>query len=154
MNDFAEVWHLLTLVDITQTGVNRGTGKERNQQRNFDTVQQVIGMLTQCWSIRKPVMGSWGQLHTKFKQVGVVFGVQHDFTQETFSNLNVWTWRFGIEKDGVFDQDKKYDGKNLLKLFNNVPVITHLDDNAVLEPPVFTTDPELQNVLLICESRL
>ena len=54
----------------------------------------------------------------------------------------------------MFDQDKKYDGKNLLKLFNNVPVITHLDDNAVLEPPVFTTDPELQNVLLICESRL
>ena len=45
LDSYKETWYVLTLVDITETGDLRGTGKTRNQQRNFETLQQCIGML-------------------------------------------------------------------------------------------------------------
>ncbi len=42
----SSVWGI-SLVDITATGVTRGEGKQRNQQRNWETVLQTIGILTQ-----------------------------------------------------------------------------------------------------------
>jgi len=150
---YEEIWHLLTLVDITETGHTRGTGLLRNQQRNFETVQQVIGMLTQPFGIGPPSSYKWGKVHRRFKDTGTVWGEVHDFTQEMLADLNVWLWRFGIEREGVFDLHEKFDGKNLLNAFENVPVITGLTENAVLQPPVFSISPKLQNVLLICETR-
>jgi len=65
----------------------------------------------------------------------------------------MWIWRFGIERESVFDLSKKYDGKNLLNLFDNVPIIVGLEENAVIQPPVFSISETLRNVLLICENR-
>ena len=153
MSDFTEIWHLLTLVDITETGDSRGAGKSRNQQRNFDTAQQIVSMLTQPVSLSSPTQTNWGEVHRKFKEVGTTWGTQHDFTQETLIDLNMWIWRFGIERESVFDLSKKYDGKNLLNLFDNVPIIVGLEENAVIQPPVFSISETLRNVLLICENR-
>ena len=40
-------WVLVTLVDITETGIRYGDSKERDQQRNWETVLQVLGLKTQ-----------------------------------------------------------------------------------------------------------
>jgi hypothetical protein len=154
MDNYKEIWHMLTLVDITETGHTRGSGHERNQQRNFETVQQVIGMLAQPYPLANPVMSKWGEVHRKFKEVGTIWGEVHDFTQETLVDLNVWMWRFGVEQESVFDLNARFDGKNLLHAFENVPVITGLNENAVIQPAVFSISPKLQNVLLICENRI
>jgi hypothetical protein len=110
-------------------------------------------MLAQPFYIAAPVSYKWGSVHRRFKDIGTVWGEVHDFTQEMLTDLNVWLWRFGIEREGVFDLHEKYDGKNLLNAFENVPIITGLTENAVIQPPVFSISPKLQNVLLICENR-
>jgi hypothetical protein len=153
MAEYSEIWHLLTLVDITQTGDLRGTGKARNQQRNFDTVQQIVNMLAQPFSLAEPTKTDWGQVHRKFKEVGTTWGEIHDFTQETLVDLDMWMWRFGIEQSGVLDLHERYDGKGLLNIFDNVPVVVGLDENAVIQPPVFSITEKLRNILLICENR-
>ena len=53
-----ESWNVWSLVDITGTGITVGNTKERNQQRNFETLVQTISMLTQPWSIMAPNMYS------------------------------------------------------------------------------------------------
>ena len=153
MAEYSEIWHLLTLVDITQTGDLRGNGKARNQQRNFDTVQQIVNMLAQPFSLAEPIRTDWGQVHRKFKEVGTTWGEIHDFTQETLVDLNMWMCRFGIEQPGVLDLHEKYDCKGLLSIFDNVPVVIGLDENAVIQPPVFSNTEKLRNLLLICENR-
>ena len=52
-----QIFQLSTLVDITATGVVRSTGDrdlERNQQRNFETVLQVLSLRTQPHIIKFP----------------------------------------------------------------------------------------------------
>ena len=63
LDSYKETWYVLTLVDITETGDLRGTGKTRNQQRNFETLQQCIGMLTQPWSIAEPNRRTFAVVH-------------------------------------------------------------------------------------------
>ena len=65
----------------------------------------------------------------------------------------MWMWRFGIEQSGVLDLHERYDGKGLLNIFDNVPVVVGLDENAVIQPPVFSITEKLRNILLICENR-
>jgi len=151
LDSYKEVWFALTLVDITETGDLRGTGKPRNQQRNFETLQQCIGMLTQPWSLGKPTQRTFSDLHKKFKEIGVTFGQRHDFTQELVSDLNMWTWRFGVEREKTFGSGKgSYE--ILEQVLQDIPIITGLEENCILDPAVFSLREEDRNVLLIQEN--
>jgi len=150
LEQYKEIWHAVTLVDITETGALRGSSKARNQQRNFETLQQCVSMLSQPWGLNTPVVKSFSSIHSQLKDTGVTFGSKHDFSQELITDLNIWTWRFGIENVGVFG--KRMHATNLEEILQNIPVITGLDENAVLDPPVFSFTPEDRNMLLIQEN--
>ena len=150
LEQYKEIWYAVTLVDITETGVLRGKSKGRNQQRNFETLQQCVSMLSQPWGLSTPSLKSFSTIHSRFKDIGVQFGTKHDFTQEMLTDLNIWTWRFGIESIGVFGE-KGYATK-LEETLQNIPVITNLDENCILEPPVFSFTVEDRNMLLIQEN--
>jgi hypothetical protein len=154
MENYKEIWHIVTLVDITETGVYTGNSTARNQQRNFDTLRQVVSLLAQPWSLFNPRLAKWSNLYQKFKQVGIEFGDQHNFTQDILADLNIWTWRFGVEHEGVFDKRKKFDCMLLTDRLDNVPIITGLEENASIDPPVFSTSKQNKNILLICENRI
>ena len=46
--ELKEFYIILTLVDITHTNEYRENNKQRNQQRNYDTLMQTIGLFTQA----------------------------------------------------------------------------------------------------------
>jgi len=152
LEQYKEIWCLMTLVDITKTSDIKGAGKTRNQQRNFETLQQAVGILSQTWSLGPPKSWKLDQIHRQLKDVSVTFGKQHDFTQEMGMDLTVWSWRFGIEHNDVFG----YRGEVLLDQLNKIPIITGLNENAEITVPVFDTDYDSdgRNVLLICETLL
>ena len=150
LDSYKETWYVLTLVDITETGDVRGTGKTRNQQRNFETLQQCIGMLVQPWSLAEPTKKTFADVHQKFKDIGVTFGDRHDFTQEMISDLNMWSWRVGIEREGVFGDNRQ--PTLLEEVLQDIPIISGLEENCVLDPPVFSFRKEDRNVLLIQEN--
>mgnify|MGYP001265397135 FL=1 len=140
----SSVWGI-SLVDITTTGVTRGEGKQRNQQRNWETVLQTIGILTQ------PTVLQYPELHTfnnqeKFagSELYKIIGDRHKFQLEMMNpEINVWIFAFGSEREGVF-------GSKLEKLhetFNMIPVIPDLEETIQLKPSCFhTQDSELINI--------
>ena len=151
LDSYKETWYVLTLVDITETGDLRGTGKTRNQQRNFETLQQCIGMLVQPWSLGPPTLRTFAAVHSRFKDIGVTFGDRHDFTQELVSDLKMWTWRFGIEREQTLGGPHG-DARLLAEVLQDIPIISGLDENCVLDPAVFSLRQEDRNILLIQEN--
>jgi hypothetical protein len=138
------VWGI-TLVDCTATGVTKGDSKERNQQRNWETIIQTFGILTQ------PILLEFPQIDTftdndKF-QNSIMYrqlGHKHRFNFEMLKpELNFWIFAIGSEHNGVF-------GENLDRLnnaFDMIPIVPNLDSSIDLKPSVFQTkDPELINI--------
>lgn len=140
MEDMAECWSMYTLVDITKTGVVRGNSKERNQQRNYETVIQCVGMLAQPWEFASPDVISSADLESFVTN----FGSIHTFTNELVCKLNLWHWVFYVERPDVLGKQ----GELLLNALNNVPIITKLDENAVIDPPVFSVKGDNTNVIV------
>ena len=54
ISDDPTVVYGISMVDVTCTGVTRGDGLQRNQQRNWETVLQTFGLLTQPQIIQYP----------------------------------------------------------------------------------------------------
>ena len=126
-----------TLIDITYTGVVRTSSdkdvkKKRNQQRNYETLLQVIGLRAQPMIFEKPYKLSSEDL-SKYK-----FG--DNFT----GKQAVWVFKFSIEHVDVFA-----DSGNKLGLLeqdlNQVPVITGLDDTVELPISIFSTVYDYKN---------
>jgi hypothetical protein len=114
-----------TLIDITPTGiVNDGSAAkhQRNQQRNWETVQQIISLRTQphIFSTRNFVADV--ELHN----FGINYQGQH----------RIWTFKFSVEYADVYQEgpDKfglvKYD-------FKITPVILGLNETATPERALF-----------------
>jgi hypothetical protein len=141
-----ESWSVWALVDITGTGVTIGNTKERNQQRNFETLVQTISMLTQPWSIMAPNMYSRiFRLNEKIEDWSN-FGDIHKFQGETITpELNIWHWRFAVEAEFVLGET----GELITDMCNNIPVIRGLDENVTLDPPVFSNKKRDRNILFI-----
>tara|TARA_B100000989_G_scaffold175846_1_gene131936 strand:- start:13459 stop:13923 length:465 start_codon:yes stop_codon:yes gene_type:complete len=138
------VWGI-TLVDCTPTGVTRGDSIERNQQRNWDTILQTIGILTQPIVLESP-------LHDTFTNKDImkgsvlykILGTRYKFEFEMLKpSLNFWTFAIGSEHQGVF-------GKKLERLhdvFDMIPVVPNLNNTIDLLPSVFhTKDSEHINI--------
>lgn len=125
-----------SLVDITPTGVTRSSDPDslvRNQQRNWETVLQCISLRTQPIQIQAPDL-------IQFKDIRIAeFG---DFYEGTH---NVWTWTWAVEHDGIYDFPNKPFGA-LQSDFEQVPVITYLEETARFMLPIFYPYGSIKNV--------
>lgn len=127
-----------TLFDITATGItghfratrlpfldqagqeisNQETwNRSRNQQRNWETLTQIIGLRTQIFELQKPIKDRTG---------------------------NTWMFEFETELDGVFGPES--DPTQILRSdAEGVPMLLDLDNRADLKPVLITQGPE-QNI--------
>jgi hypothetical protein len=114
-----------TLIDITPTGVTTHTSEkkfERDQQRNWETVQQILGLRTQ-----PSIIGVDSFVDdVKRYNFGINYKGQH----------KIWSFKFAVEYADIYREgaDKfglvKYD-------FNITPVVLELTETAIPERAMF-----------------
>jgi hypothetical protein len=122
-----------TLVDITATGDVRGHDQHRrDQQRNWETVLQVIGLRAQPVELQEPYSWVMPVEHWEF---GDFFAGEH----------RVWVWLFAIEHVNAFASDL---GPTALleESFEQVPVIQGLDETARFMLPIFYPYGSIKNI--------
>lgn len=108
---------LYTLVDITATGHYRGNDKLlRNQQQNFDTILQTLGLKGNVYFNNKPK-----------KIPAEIFGNE---------NINCWYFEWTMEISDLFTVDNDPIGE-LKELFNFIPYIDDLTESVKFNPAVF-----------------
>lgn len=124
-----------TLVDITDTGVVKYTPEEeyaRNQQRNWETVVQILGLRTQILRL-EPTTSAKENLKN------FAFGTAYQGKQR------VWQFEFDIEYADLYTVGK--DPYKLLKDdFAQVPIITGLDETCRPALQLFYTQGEAKNI--------
>lgn len=142
-----------TLIDITRTGVVSNFRKEiplfvddasqivrdaaswsrsRNQQRNFETIIQIISLRAQPVFLEPPKKSIVDLAMSKF---GLAYTGEH----------TVWSFRFSVEHASVFDKQKG-DLISLLTDMHNVPCITDLTETVNIAQPLFNTQDEYTNI--------
>lgn len=128
-----------TLIDITPTGVTNHTLKNelaRNQQRNWETVQQIISLRTQ------PTIISTDQFEDDVNK-GYNFGVNYKGSHK------IWTFEFSVEYADIYQvgPDRfglaKYD-------FNITPIILGLTETAKPEHALFYPKGPWNNIYFKC----
>ena len=129
----------VTLVDITATGVTRhnpAQERERDQQRNWETVLQVIGLRAQPQLISGPICREYEL------DVNTVFGEMYHGQQK------VWIFTFGVDHEDVFlDNNDPVGG--LDKDFSQVPIICGLNETAKFILPIFYPFGAIKNIYFI-----
>lgn len=124
-----------TLVDITNTNVTSFTfeqEKQRNQQRNWETIQQILGLRTQVLSLTQTQLGS--QSMKKFE-----FGDNYRGQQ------SVWQFDFEIEFADLYKQGD--DQFRILKDdFAQAPVVMGLDESVKPSVNILYTDGPDKNI--------
>jgi hypothetical protein len=129
----------VTLVDITATGVTRHRVEqelERDQQRNWETVLQCIGLRAQPQLIDGPFCDEYTVDDTSF------------FGEMYYGKQKVWLFSFGVEFDDVFLLDGDPVGQ-LDKDFAQVPIISGLDETARFILPIFYPYGAIKNIYFI-----
>lgn len=128
-----------TLVDITNTGVTRsrpGNDHERNQQRNWETLIQVLSLRTQPLEINGPIDSGYELAGDS------IFGEMYKGLQ------TVWYFSFGVEAQSVFTKGKDIVGL-LYDNFAEVPIIQGLDETAKFMLPIFYPYGAIKNIHFI-----
>ncbi len=129
--------HLLwTTVDITRTNVRIKTdiqdwSLQRNQQRNFDTLIQTLGLRSQPLNISVK----------QFSHSPLEYGLGKNLPEIA----NIWEMEFDIEHKDAF-------GKNceiVLEDLHYVPIINGLNESEPAFPPVFQTKGTFKNIKII-----
>ena len=125
-----------TLVDVTNTGVYRNSTNfalERNQQRNWESSLQTIGLRTQPTDIISP------------RNPMMVPMQSHAFGSHYTGLHRCWKFMFYVEQGSVFgtvDNPTVF----LEQDFDQVPIITRLTETAVFQDPIFYTTGIFKNV--------
>lgn len=125
-----------TLIDITDTGVYRQSAENnlaRNQQRNWETVLQIIGLRTQPLNIRSP------------RNPQLVSLSNHQFGSYYRDSQRCWKFVFYIEKPdalGTIDNPIEF----LEHDFDQIPIISGLTETISLPDSVFYTGGMLKNI--------
>lgn len=138
MNNNLEYFTICTLVDITRTGVTRNSPDrefDRNQQRNWESVLQVIGLRAQPTVLHDPVADIVDQ-----DLIERLFGEMHHGKEQ-----RVWVVSFAVEHPGVFTKDDDALG-HLKDDFNQVPVVCGLNETARFMLPIFYSAGALKNI--------
>jgi hypothetical protein len=131
-----DFYTLFTLVDITNTGItnsNFGGDLARDQQRNWETVLQTIGLRAQPVDTEGPAIFDVGDIG--------LFEFGEMFQQKQ----KVWTMSFGVEHRDVFKSDNDPTA-SLCEDFNQVPIITGLTETAHFMLPIFYTSGAIKNI--------
>jgi hypothetical protein len=126
----------ITLVDITATGVIRHTQDNeirRNQQRNWETVLQCIGIKAQPQLIEGPYCKT------------VVIDETTIFPEIHFGEQRVWFFSFGVEYEDVFMVNDDPVGA-LDEAFAKVPIICGLEETARFMLPIFYPYGAIKNI--------
>lgn len=133
---------IITLVDITPTGVIRSNANDhslqlrRNQQRNFETVLQVLSLRTQ------PNISKWPCSVHRFSanKIKEIFGEAfHD------TDHNVWVLYFTADHpDSYNTNDGELEG--LRHDFEQIPIITGLTETAKFMLPIFYPHGSIKNI--------
>lgn len=128
-----------TLVDITNTGVTRsrpGNDHVRNQQRNWETLIQVLSLRTQPLEMDGPH-------DSEYEITGdSIFGEMYQ------GKHTVWHFSFGVEAVSVFKNNKSEHGL-LYEDFAEVPIIQGLDETARFMLPIFHPYGPIKNIHFI-----
>ena len=124
-----------TLVDITPTGVTRGQNLiARDQQRNWDTVLQTIGLSTQ-----PHVVGFPRSIYMDLSLYKRLFGELYEGVHR------VWYWTFVVDHEDIFaDGDDPL--ARLRDQFAQVPVITGLEETCGFLLPIFYCEGAIKNI--------
>lgn len=131
-----------SLIDITQSGVT-GTYKNstlalkdweysRNQQRNYESIVQCIGLRAQPLELT----------HTVLTEINVI---ERKFGSEFAGVHNVWSFTFAIEHYSVFDKDDK-QFLYLNETLHEVPCILGLTETIKPSEAKFSTAGQNQNI--------
>ena len=127
-------YKLITSVDITATGQYRhehGRQKELNQQQNFDTILQTLGLRGNVYYTVKPSV-----IEATGKSQG--FSVN--------KNIKMWVFEWQMEIDHLFENNG--DPIHWLKHdFDLIPIIPNLDESIVLKRPMFSTAGSTANII-------
>lgn len=127
---------LVTLIDITETGELRGNSKQRNQQRNWESVIQVLSLKTQPTIIEGPVRID----DMDFRQHKNILQVFGEFYKELPGLQSLWAIKFNAELTDIYSIDQLYED------FEQVPVILGLDETARFMLPLFHSYGSLKNI--------
>jgi len=124
---------LYTLVDITETGEHHGPDeKSVNQQANYNTVIQVLGLRANPAPIKTI------SHHESVKDIE--FGSRFRCVQR------YWQFEFEIEYGAPPLED-------ILDDFDLVPVIDGLDETVKLAPAIFSSkDPKNKNTVILSDN--
>lgn len=135
---------LITLIDITKTNTIRGYSKQRDQQRNWETVLQVLSLKTQPNVLEGPMKIDYinSVPNDGFK---LYFG---DFYHDMPAPHSFWAVKFSSEHTEV------YDIENLYQDFDQVPIILGLDETARFMLPIFHSYGSLKNIHLFLAEEL
>jgi len=134
-NTGLQLFQGITLVDITATGVTRSNDPdsiERNQQRNWETVLQCMGLRSQPQNITSPVKVTFDLSLLEFGDL---------YTNEQA----VWTWTWTVDQSEVYDLPGKKLG-GLIKDFEQVPIIVGLAETARFMLPIFYPHGAIKNI--------
>lgn len=126
----------VTLVDITATGVIRSTSEnelQRNQQRNWETVLQCIGIKAQPQLIEGPYRKT------------LLINETTVFPEIYFGQQEVWFFSFGVEYEDVFLLNDDPVGV-LDETFSQVPIICGLEETARFILPIFYPYGAIKNI--------
>jgi hypothetical protein len=127
----SQVITCVTLIDITATGVTKGQSDARDQQRNWESVLQVLGLKTQVHIVKEPVR--WYDEDLKYLDFGEFYENSH----------TVWAFQFSGERDDY------YTIEQLEQDFDQVPVVLGLDETARFMLPIFHSTGYLKNIYFI-----
>lgn len=131
-----------TLVDITNTGVTSFTpekSKQRDQQRNWETVLQILGLKSQVLRIEQGVIEP--------QRIDAIrFGSAHQ--RELGFTYPMWVFEFDVEFDDIYKLENDPYGR-LKQDFDKVPIITGLDETYNAPLPIFYTEGEYKNIVFM-----
>jgi len=143
-----------SLIDITKTGIvsnfkpsapdfiddanqviddEISWSRSRNQQRNFETIIQTIGLKSQITHLQVPIDNL-----VDLQELGC-------FGKSFKGKRKVWTFTFAVEHIDVY----KKDGESLLLLpadVNLIPCILDLTETAKIKYPIFQSFGNNKNI--------
>jgi len=122
-------YRIITLVDITKSNPSR-TDPDRirqGQQSNFNTLLQTVTLRANAESSIDP----------KSSNSTLPFNIG--------GKAKHWIWEFETDREAVFQKGDDPVGL-LLEDIHGVPVIPDLTNIAVIEPSVFQTSGDNQNI--------
>ena len=131
-------YYAYTLVDITNTNVvNNEQQKQRNQQRNWETIYQILSLRTQLIA---------------FEYAGIAYDdvSKYSFGTNYTGQHKIWQFNFSVEHEDVYGIGN--DRYGVLKDdFKIAPIILGLDETAKPTMPLFYASGPEKNIYFIAE---